>query len=218
MNDELQIIPSFKDSLFDYNAKGILKDIAEISIDSIIQDGLLKDIPIVSTLVAIGKVGTNIHERNLLKQTLVFIKTFNNHTINQDKLNIYKDSINNDPKKAEAELGRVVILLNNNIDDIKSNMLAKCFVAYVNEYISWRKFCKLSDSIARLFTTDLDLIFRIYNNEVNNTKQCELHQAERLNSIGLINMSLLEVYTTVTHKHLSISKLGKELCNFTMDI
>lgn len=53
-----------------------------------------------------------MHNRNLLNQTLIFMNEFNSGEINNDKLIAYRSTINNNPKKAEEELGRVMILLN----------------------------------------------------------------------------------------------------------
>ena len=99
-----KIIPSFSSSLFD-GSKDSIGDIVEIGIDSLLDDGLFKDIPIVNMLVGVKNTYQNIHDRNLLKQTLAFIKQFNSGTIDQNKLIKYKELINSDSKKAEKELG-----------------------------------------------------------------------------------------------------------------
>lgn len=97
-----KIIPSFSYSLFD-GSKDSIGDIAELGIDSLLEDGLFKDIPIVSMLIVVQKTYQNIHDRNLLKQTLTFIKQFNSGTINEEKLTKYKEMLNSDSKKAEKE-------------------------------------------------------------------------------------------------------------------
>lgn len=186
MNNETQIIPSFKDSLFDDNAKEILKDVAELGIDSVMEDGITKDIPIVGTLVTLGKLGVNIQQRNLLKQTLTFIETFNSGNIDKKKLNDYKEKINNHPKKAEDELGRIIILLNNNIDSIKSEILANFYLSYVNEYINWDRFCELSDASSRLFISDLTVLFSVYKHQIYIITDNKSHRIERLIAIGLL--------------------------------
>lgn len=95
-----KIIPSFSSSLFD-GSKDSIGNIVELGIDSLLDDGLFKNIPIVSMLVGVKNTYQNIHDRNLLKQTLTFIKQFNSGTINEDKLNKYKETLHKDSKKAE---------------------------------------------------------------------------------------------------------------------
>ena len=97
-----KIIPSFSSSLFD-GSKDSIGDIVEIGIDSLLDDGLFKDIPLVNMLVGVKNTYQNLHDRNLLKQTLAFIKQFNSGTIDQNKLIKYKELINSDSKKAEKE-------------------------------------------------------------------------------------------------------------------
>ena len=145
-----KIIPSFSSSLFD-GSKDSIGDIVEIGIDSLLDDGLFKDIPIVNMLVGVKNTYQNIHDRNLLKQTLAFIKQFNSGTIDQNKLIKYKELINSDSKKAEKELGRVLIILNSTVDMEKSQMLANLYKAYINEKINWNQFCEFSEIIKMLF-------------------------------------------------------------------
>ena len=148
-----EIIDPFKESLFNDKFKGILGDTIEIGIDSILTDDSLREIPIVNTIIGTFKFGQNIHDRNLLKQTMIFIQEFNNNSNNekvQKYISKYKKNITNNPKKAEIELGRVMIILNRNIDDIKSSILAKLYLSYIENKIDWSKFCDLSEVNERL--------------------------------------------------------------------
>ena len=61
-----KIIPSFASSLFD-GSKDHIGDITELGIDSLLDDGVFKDLPIVSMLVGVKNTYQNIHDRNLLK-------------------------------------------------------------------------------------------------------------------------------------------------------
>ena len=107
-----KLTEDFEKSLFN-NSKEIIGEYIEVGIDSFINDGILKDIPIVNTIVDVLKVGKNIHDRNLLKQTLTFINEFNKNNITEEQLKNYKERIEKDRKKCEDELGRVLLLLNN---------------------------------------------------------------------------------------------------------
>ena len=104
-----------------------VEDISELAIDAVIQNGLLKDIPIVGTIVGFCKLGMNLRERNLLKQTLNFINEFNNGTIDPEKLRKYQEEIKANPKKAEEELGRCLLILNSTIETIHSKIQGRLF-------------------------------------------------------------------------------------------
>ena len=183
-----EIIDPFKESLFNDKFKGILGDTIEIGIDSILTDDSLREIPIVNTIIGTFKFGQNIHDRNLLKQTMIFIQEFNNNSNNekvQKYISKYKKNITNNPKKAEIELGRVMIILNRNIYDIKSSILAKLYLSYIENKIDWSKFCDLSEVNEKMFTLDIEILKDIYLNNTDFDKD-KLHNYQRLVSNGLM--------------------------------
>jgi hypothetical protein len=45
-----------------------------IQIDIVIEDAVLKEIPIIKSFIALRKTGMVLRERNLLKQTIFFIQ------------------------------------------------------------------------------------------------------------------------------------------------
>ncbi|MBU3221039.1 hypothetical protein [Clostridium algidicarnis] len=212
-----KVIPAFEISLLEPVFSSSI-ELSEMGIDSLLDDGVFKNIPIVSLLVGVGKTAQNIHDRNLLKQTLNFIKTFNDKQISKEKLGKYKEAINKNPKKAEKELERVLIILNSNVEIKKSQMLAQIYRAYVEEIISWEQFCELSDVITRLFIIDIDLLYKVYNNEVTDTSQCRSYQADRLISLGLLDsatksLSIGNTSNSQTVRYISINKFGDLFCN-----
>ncbi len=186
-----KLMEDFEKSLFN-DSKEALMDYVEVGIDCFINDGILKEIPIVETIVSVLNVGKNIHDRNLLKQTLTFISEFNNNSISKERLEKYKLKIENDTKKCEEELGRVLLLLNNFIDKEKSIMLAKLFKSYINDIIKWNEFCELSEILHRLFIQDIETLKIIKDNNITINNE-NAFRVERLYSIGLINTLFKEI-------------------------
>lgn len=212
-----KIVPAFETTLFDSTLSDACVDIAELGIDSLLDDGVFKSIPIVSTLVGFGKTAQNIHDRNLLKQTIKFINTFNEKSISSKKVEKYKNRLDSNSKYAEEKLGRVIILLNSNVDLKKSELLAKFYRSYVNEDIDWSIFCELSDIISRLFISDLHLLFDVYKKKISDTSQCQTYQADRLIALGLLDsamksMSIGSVSGSQTQRYIQVNNLGKLFC------
>lgn len=216
-----KIVPAFEVSLFDPTLVEACSDFVEAGIDSVLNDGVLKGIPIVGLVVGAGKTAQNIHDRNLLRQTLRFINSFNNGTVKPDKVEKYRKKLKDNPKKAEEELGRVIILLNSNVDLKKSDILGKFYKAYVNEDLNWVQFCELSDVTNRLFISDINLLLQITHGEVKDTKHCISYQAERLNSLGLVDMVIqsltISTVQSETSKVVETSDLGKRFVKFGID-
>lgn len=207
-----KIIPSFRESLFDGAADSII-ELGELGIDSILDDGLFKELPIINFLIGVKNTAQNIHDRNLLKQTLQFIKEFNSVTINEEKLQEYKEKIENDSKKAEKELGRVVIILNSTIEVEKSKMIANLFRNYINQNINWEEFCEFSEIVRMLFLNDIIYLRRIYTGQMKDTTNCVLYPIDRLTSLGLINTSMKSIVMSSssnsrTDKYLNLTAIG----------
>lgn len=208
-----KIVPAFEVSLLDPVFSATL-DIGEVGIDSLLDDGIFKDIPIVNLVMGIGKTAQNIHERNLLQQTLNFIKSFNEKSIDEKKLKKYKEKINKNKKVAEKELGRVLIILNSNVETKKSELLGKIFRSYVDERIDWNKFCDLSEAISRLFISDINLIYDVWQHKINDSNHCMNYQIDRLVSIGFIgtttkSMTIGSNNTSNTERYLNITEFGR---------
>lgn len=217
-----KLVDDFEKSLFN-SSKDVISDYLEIGIDSLMNEGILKEIPIVNTIVGVLKIGKNVHDRNLLKQTLTFINEFNNNKISRDKLEQYKITIEYNPKRCEEELGRILLLLNNFIDKEKSIMLAKIFKAYIEKIISWNEFCEYSEIINRLFIQDINLLNMIYDGTVSDTtNRGDLYRVERLNSLGIIGISFKSTRITTINgvqqenrqdSYLSMNSNGRKFMN-----
>lgn len=219
-----KLTEDFEKSLFN-NSKEIIGEYIEVGIDSFINDGILKDIPIVNTIVAVLKVGKNIHDRNLLKQTLTFINEFNKNNITEEQLKNYKERIEKDRKKCEDELGRVLLLLNNFIDKEKSIMLSKLFKAYVSQLLNWNDFCEYSEIINRLFIQDFSFLQEIYLGRISDTtNRSDIYKVERLNSLGIIGMTFKSstistingVMSNRQDSYLTMNNNGKKFMNIVM--
>ena len=159
-----ELVPALKDTLFSPTYE-IVAEYAEIGIDALLDNEVLKGIPVVSTLSSICKIGYNLHERNLIKQTLAFITEFNSGSISQGKLNEHREKLEANPKEAEKELGRVLIILGNQVEQIQSQVLGSFYAAYVKGAISWEKFCELSEANRRMFISDYQILFEAAIND-----------------------------------------------------
>lgn len=208
-----KIIPSFKKTIFE-SSKDSLIDLGELGIDSLLDEGIFKDVPIVKLLIGVKNTAQNIHDRNLLIQTIQFIQEFNNGTIDEEKLAQYKEKINNDNHKAEEELGRVLIILNNNIELKKSKMIANLYRNYINEVINWNEFCEFSEIVRMLFLSDLAYLGKIYSGEMQDTSGISLYHIDRLTSLGLVNTSMKDIFVnnpdSRTDKYVNLTSIGKK--------
>lgn len=180
-----ELLPSFKDTIF-MPSYDLVTEYMELGIDALFDNEIVKGIPIVGTLSTICKVGYNLHERNLIKQTFDFVKGLNNGTLSQEKIGAHRAELERDPAKLEKELGRILIILGNHIENVQSRVLGGFYSAYIKGAISWEKFCELSEANRRMFANDyhvLHLAYRMGGIDINGR---ELYQVDRLVSLGLL--------------------------------
>ena len=219
------IIPSFRDSLFSKNTD-ILIDISEYTIDNLIKSSdTLTDFPIIKTIASVLKGAYNIYDRNLLKNTLVFIQELNSGTIDEEKYIAYKTTLEHNPNKCEKELGRVILILNNIIDVSKSKMLSRLFKAYINKVLTWEEFCEYSEIVNRIFLEDIALLKKINDGEVTfiDEDDKEKYRIHRLNSIGVIEISIDKMTVAIINgsmkpkQLLTISDVGNKFLKIVLD-
>lgn len=200
------------------NNLDIIQDYGEIGIDTIMENindnEILKEIPIVKTIVSIIKISHSIYERNTLKNIIIFINELNSGSINKEKLKKYKERIQKDNKKCEKELGRILIILDSYIENFKSTLLSKAFKAYINERINWKEFCEISEIIDRIFIEDLEVLKLICSGEIRDTSNIKnLYKVERLNSIGIVSLTTKSIVIgnigSRTDSYINLSDLGK---------
>lgn len=209
-------------SLADDLGKSLSKNIVPVSveflengIDELISNNALRNIPILNSICGVIRVGKDLRERNLFKQTSAFLLEFNSGTIDEEKLQKYKEKLE-DGKGRISELERVLLILNNNIDVEKSKILAKLFTAYINEQITWGDFCEFTDATDRLFLEDLRILRALYDNPNEAPRIGDNFRSERLYAIGLIGINLHIMgpdMETMGWKGRTLNSIGRKYCD-----
>ncbi len=208
-----EIVPEFNDYLI-IDSSDILSDYLELGIDSILENDNLKEIPIVKTFISVGRIAKNIGERNLLKNLIIFLNELNSGNIDKEKLKKHKEELNQNPKKAEKELGRILIILEQTLDNIKSSVLGRLYKAYINQEIDWDLFVEFSEITNRLYVNDLSTLKLIYYGQLSDTTdRDDLYRIERLNSLGIIGLAPKAIFIGNTSSrqdsYITLNKIGK---------
>ena len=208
-----EIVPDFNDSLIIDSSK-MLSDYLELGIDSVLENECLKEIPIVKSIIGAGKIIKSIRERNLIKNLAIFLNELNSGNINKEKLTQHKEKLKSNAKKAEKELGRVLIILEQIIDNEKAQILAKLYKSYINQEIDWNLFVEFSEVTNMLYINDLSVLLLIYRNELNDTtNRNDLYRIERIKSLGIIGLSPKMLYvsnaTSRQDSYIVLNSMGK---------
>lgn len=212
-----EIVPEFNDSLV-IDSSDIVGDYLELGIDSILENDSLKEIPIIKTFISVGKITKSIRERNLIKNLVIFINELNSGNIDKEKLKKHKEELNQNPKKAEKELGRILIILEQTIDNLKSSILGKLYKAYINQEIDWDLFVEFSEITNRLYINDLSILSLIFKNQLSDTSnRSDLYRIERLNSLGVVGLAPKAIFigTNASRQdsYITLNQIGKIYSN-----
>ncbi|QJD79390.1 hypothetical protein [Spirosoma rhododendri] len=134
----------------------LAKEYGEVLIDSTLEDGHLKEIPIISTIVSFFSFGNSINE-NLFKKKLVKLLTEFAQVSPAQRTKMF-EKINNSGKY-ENSVGETLIELVEKINsEKKPSIIGKLFKSFLEEKISYEDFLKLSHIVERCYVGDLAIL------------------------------------------------------------
>lgn len=151
--EEKSLSIAFADSLKD-ETMSCIGEYAEIGLDAVMEDGILKDIPIVSTAIALYKIGSSIKERHNLKKLLMFLNELNNGILDEQKRKEYQQKFQSNEKFRNREIEYLLVLIDRYISYDKPQLLAKLYLAYLEGIIIWEELTMYAEVIDRFLLLD----------------------------------------------------------------
>lgn len=143
---------SLTDSVVASNIRNIASDFAEIGLDTITENELLKSIPIVSTVINATNAIVGIRDRLFLRKVAKFL--FRLEEIPRHTRQEFVKRMNDQRKR---DFGETVILLLDRLDSIrKADMVAKVYGKYIVGEIDREQAQLLCSAIDRVFLPYLD--------------------------------------------------------------
>ncbi|OGM74332.1 hypothetical protein A2382_02885 [Candidatus Woesebacteria bacterium RIFOXYB1_FULL_38_16] len=130
-----------------------IAELAEVGIDTFLDEGLIKDIPLASTVLGIFKTVTNIRDALFIKKIAKFLFKLSELS-DQDKKKFSDEMAKNvDLRK---KIGEKILLLLEKADDMgKPEIIANLFMAYLRSEIDFSTFSRLSEAINKLSVSDV---------------------------------------------------------------
>ena len=157
--DNTSLSISFSDSLKE-DAVSCISEFAEIGLDAIMDDGILKDVPIISTAVSLYKIGNGVKERHNIKKLIVFLNEFNNGIVNPEKRQDYREKFSTDDSFRNQQIEYLLILIDRYISYDKPQMLAKLYLAYLDNLIDWNAFSSYAEIIDSFLPGDRERLVK----------------------------------------------------------
>lgn len=142
----------FKESILSSEAANLAQDYSEIALDSILKDGVLKDLPIIGTVLGLYKMGYSIKERHTIKKILTFLNCMND--ISGDEKEKFVERLNDEDKNGEL-FEKLLITLDRLDETIKAEMIGNLFRMYIMDVFDRQMFLRCSNIVERAFVSDL---------------------------------------------------------------
>ena len=151
--EDKSLSTAFADSLTE-EAVSCISEYAEIGLDALMDDGILKDIPIVATAISLYKIGGSIKERHNLKKLMVFLNELNKGIADNIQRWDYINKFKNNEKFRNQEIEYLLVLIDRYISYDKAQMLAKLYLAYLNGMIIWEELTMYAEVVDRFLLLD----------------------------------------------------------------
>jgi len=141
-------------TLFRSELPDITQDIAEVALDSFLSEGVFREVPIVDTIVRLGKTYATIRDYFLLKKVLRFLGTVKEQTTHSER-DAFAETLDADENYGRR-VGETLLVLLDRYDHIdKSRLMALLFSGYLRQEIDHDDFFRLSTAIDHAFIADL---------------------------------------------------------------
>jgi hypothetical protein len=220
MNDSTIINKNFTASLFPKNIGKIFEDFGEVAIDSMMTEGVLKDIPIIGTILNLAKTGIALKERHMIRKLLLFLK--NLEDISTEDKNKFTEKLNEDGEFAENISEKLLLIIDRLDETEKAKIVANIFKLYVYGLIEQQMFLRLTLIVERGFLSDLQILHITVDNEFHQRYDKQDHKnfhnsctQHSLFSLGLLEAVVkqeqdipVKVTSTMPGKHTKTNDLN----------
>lgn len=150
---EIDNIPnSLVESLKNDDLDSLAKEGLELTIDSLLDDGIVKNIPVISSVAALVKTTNSIGNWIFLRKIINFLKE--SKDVSLEKRQKMIDKINNKDKFRHKVGDYLLYLLDHSENDIKASNIGWAFRAFLEENISYEDFIRCANVINSLSIID----------------------------------------------------------------
>ena len=183
--NEIEIMDSWTETIAESSVGDILIDLSEVGLDNIVDSELIKEVPVIKTVVSVYRIGHTLRERSYVRKLAIFLNEISNGTVDNEKKKVYLRRITKNKAIFQHELEYVLTILDRFISEDKSRLLGRLYVARINGKIDWIGFCQYSETIDRLLIGDFECLHRdIMENK--NRSEFENSSLQRLQGFGLV--------------------------------
>lgn len=151
-NDQKKLSDSLTKTISSSELGKVGEDITEVAIDSILQEGILKEIPIIGTLTGLWKTGVAVKDYLFLTKLLAFLNE--SSKLSTEKRAKLVEELEEEPFQSEA--GEKLIAIIDQLETTsKAKLLGKALCLFGNDEITKEEFWRVSFVISKLPFNDI---------------------------------------------------------------
>lgn len=207
------------DTLKDENIENVCKDFSELAIDALLTDGILREIPVINSVVGLAKAGFSVRDRLFIEKVIRFINPLGKYSETERKE--FLEAL--DEKELKKAIQSAVLYLER-LDSLeKPEMLGKAFESYMKGQITFKQMMYFFHFIDIVFI----MVWNDYFDAIKNmgTKKSFFHKisiddAKALEKVGIYNLkeepeldydqNIHKPYLRTINKKLVISDAGRD--------
>jgi len=134
------------------------RDVVEVALDNNLNEGVLREIPVVNNLYNLGRATVAIYHRLLINKMINFLGELSN--VSSEKRQSFVEDINKDPQKKRV-CEETLLLLIDRADSLeKPSILGRILKHHILDNISYEDAMRLSFIVDRVYMSDLDYLTR----------------------------------------------------------
>ncbi|MEC0204861.1 hypothetical protein P4H39_19835 [Paenibacillus lautus] len=198
-------------------------DYSEVALDSIISDNIANEIPIVKSIVSLGRLGISIKQLHFTKKVLCFLREFHSRG-STDNFFEFKHKLITDQKFKYKVTEQIILIVDRLRTEQRSVLFAKLFIGHIQERYDWETFCYFSECLDSMQPIDIDVLEYLSTKDSDEIENIVVHSVdrymllasiERLKSFGFVGMKGLTWISTADDfkKEAFISSLGVIIYN-----
>lgn len=160
-NEISSLSNSLEETLKDSDLQSVTTDLAEVITDTLLNEGLLRDIPIIGTIVGLTKASLSLNDRLLIKKLIYFLSELQD--IETEKRQKLIFSIEKSDKHKIRIGEKLLYIIDKCEDHITSKYIVILFSAFLKEEITYNDFLRGSTIIQKLLVQDFEQFLETEN-------------------------------------------------------
>lgn len=171
------------------NSIDLVQDYTEIALDSFLQPGLLKDVPLIGTALKLGQSVLSFKNLIMARNYYIFISDLRKDKKTDVALQKHIREYERDPKKIQKELEMLLIYMERYKEEEKAQYMANIYRAYLNDSlagINWETATAFFEILDRILLQDIYDLERVVKNGANKENFNDHSGLLRLSALGLL--------------------------------